>query len=184
VFVHSMNDNRMPRLKATDKLFLPTIRKLIEPRGGKHPRDGIDVILFDPIQRMTGGANQSQSHEMDALLDTAAILQNEGLTTLWCHHNNKSSGDSDNDPDSMTGTQRFSGDADAICSVWKVRDFDDHNPRRIKERNFDWEVRSGGIPAGRGVRTQPRTDNPDQARVEYAEQFAGDGRDEADNPLF
>ena len=188
VFVHTLNDDKLPRMKMDDPDFLPHLQRLIQPvERGPDKRPGIDVILFDPVQRMTGKANQSQSNEMDPLFDACGVLQNDGLTTILCHHNNKASGKSERDPDSMTGTQRFSGDADAIASVWYDDEYmkDDRNPHKIKERNFDWEVRSGGIPVGRGVRVRPADDNPERMAIEYVEQHGPQSTaDVAHQPAF
>lgn len=169
VYYHSMQKNRMPRMKTTDKNFLPSIQTMIQATS---KRPAIDVILFDPIQRMTGVANQSQSHEMEALLDACAVLQNDGLTTIMCHHNNKASGKSERDSDSMTGTQRFSGDADSICSVWYDPAFmvDDHNDQRTKQRNFDWTLRSG-VANGRAIEVRSAVESPALMDITYREQF-------------
>jgi hypothetical protein len=85
----------------------------------------------------------------------------------------------------MSGTQRFSGDADAICSVWHSGDMiEDHNPDKIKERNYDWTTR--GRPVfGRGIRVKPTAANPDLMDIEYCPQFgAHDGGEDDDGPAF
>lgn len=176
-FTAGIADGQRPRAKVQAKGFLDDIRRDAEVCNAS-------VIAFDPIQRMTGAANVSQSHEMDVILDAFDQLQRDGYTVVACHHNNKASGKAEKDADAMTGTQRFSGDPDAVCSVWyddRVM-IDDDNPQRKKQRNFSWTLRNGAA-AGRSITVQPSAAAPELLAVSFDQPITaatGDG----DEPEF
>lgn len=161
-YTYGIGNNRLPRLKVTDKNFKPSIYRAIEDAGA-------EVIAFDPIQRITGEGNLDKSNEMDLLLDFFAELQNAGVTVIACHHNNKASGSNSRDPNAMVGTQRFSGDADSICSVWHDKSImvADDNADGRKQRNFTWTLRNGTARGG-SVETIPDKDNDHLIHVEFS----------------
>lgn len=138
-FYH-LADNVLPRLRV-DKDFLPLV-------GGVAADAGADVIMFDPLQRMTGGSNSDKSYEMDPILDAFAELQSAGFTIVYAHHNTKA-GRNTPDPYSMTGTQRFGADADSICSLFTPKNSTfDNEELGQKERNFSWTLRNGYARGG------------------------------------
>lgn len=147
-----MADNQFPRLRVSQKGFSAEVLAVAAEAEA-------DVVVFDPLQRMLGSANANQAHEIDALLSTFEDLQHHGYTVASAHHNNKSERDAKGGH-AMTGSQRFSGDPDAICSLWfdKNNMIDDDNPQQIKQRNFSWELRSGTAP-GRSVTVRPSEAN-------------------------
>ena len=107
---------------------------------------------------------------MDVLLDFFAELQNQGITVIACHHNNKASGANSRDPNAMVGTQRFSGDADSICSVWhdKAAMVQDDNTDGIKQRNFTWTLRNGSA-GGRSISAFPDDVDEHLVHIEFDE---------------
>ena len=114
------------------------------------------MIAFDPLQRLTGSGDLNQANEIDAMLDFFAELQNQGLTVLACHHNNKAGGSGSKHARAMTGSQRFGADPDSICSVWHDPDgcCPDDNPQLMKQRNFSWLLRDGAAK-GRSITVVP-----------------------------
>lgn len=136
-FVYKIVDGELPRLKIGSDDFRSTVLRAIDATRA-------DVVAFDPLQRLTGAADLNSANELEALLDFFAELQNQGLTVLSCHHNNKAAGSSARHASAMTGSQRFAADADSICSVWwdDACGSDDNEDRR-KTRNFSWTLRNG-----------------------------------------
>lgn len=149
-----MADNAFPRLRVSQKGFSAEVLAIAQEAQA-------DVVLFDPIQRLLGSANANQAHEIDVLLSTFEDLQHHGFTVVSAHHNNKTDRDAKGGH-AMTGSQRFSGDPDAICSLWYDKNtmLPDDNPQQIKQRNFSWELRSGTAP-GRSVTVRPSEANPE-----------------------
>ncbi|MCW0193369.1 MAG: AAA family ATPase, partial [Rhodococcus sp.] len=164
--VFGVGDKKLPRLKISDPSYRAIILRAIE-------ESKCDVVIFDPIQKMTGGADLAKAHEIDPLLDTFNMLQSGGLTVIYSHHNNKAERDV-RDAYGMSGSQRFGADADSICSVYHDAKnmIDDHNPGGIKQRNLVWELRNG-ICAGRSITATPDLTDPDFMHVEYGEPLYG-----------
>lgn len=78
----------------------------------------IQVFLLDPVRRATGYADLNSEQEVRPLLNFFARLQDEGITVVTCHHDNKTASRSGGgDPLGMTGAGSFAGDADTIVSV-------------------------------------------------------------------
>jgi hypothetical protein len=163
LYVYRVADRVMPRLKMQSAGFVAEIRRAIEESGA-------EVVAFDPIQRMTGGANIDKAHEMEPVLDMFHQLQSSGLTVIYTHHDIKSATKGAADAYNMAGTQRFGADADAICNVYydpKVM-IEDENMGGIKQRNFAWTLRNG-VAIGRSVTASPDPTDPDFMHVTYAE---------------
>lgn len=176
-FTMNIADGERPRVKIHQQGFLDRIRE-------DASQCEADVIMFDPVQRMTGKANVSQAHEMDEILDAFDQLMHDGYTVLALHHNNKASGKAEKDADAMTGTQRFSGDPDAVCSVWYDGGVmvDDDNPERKKQRNFSWTLRNGAA-AGRSITVLPDSANPELMVVRFDQPITA-GTGDGDEPEF
>lgn len=173
---YHIGDALLPRLKV-DTNFLPYVRQLAEAHRA-------DVVAFDPIQRMTGGASQDRANEMDPLLDAYGQLQADGYTVIYCHHNNKAHGKGAADPDAMTGTQRFSGDADSILSLWHGKGcVADDNPHRVKQRNWTFTLRNGAAN-GRSVSVEPDPENDLLMRVKFDAMIAEEGEDDDSFPAL
>lgn len=131
-----MGDNEMPRWRVTHDDSWDQLCRWVDEAEP-------DVLLVDPVQRVTGSLNVSQSHEMDALLDTFDRAQKDlGLTVAFCHHNRK--GSNSPDGDNQVGTQRFSGDPDSMCSIYKPDSIEDYSG--TKKRNMHWTLRNGDAP--------------------------------------
>ena len=158
--IYGVADRTRPRLKMQDKGFVAEIRNAVEEAEA-------EVIMFDPMQRMTGGANADKAHEMEPILDVFSSLQSAGLTVVYTHHDTKSGGN-DIAAYNMSGSQRFGADADSICSLIydpKVMIPDD-NPGGLKQRNFIWELRSGATQ-GRSITASPDIRDPEFMHVDF-----------------
>lgn len=165
--VYKIADGEMPRLKGTDPAFLSLIRSVADDAEA-------DVLVFDPLQRMTHGSNMDKSDEMNPILDAFAELASEGRAIVFSHHNNKA-GRNVADPYAMTGTQRFGADVDTVCSLYRPHEaVEDDNPDGIKERNFSWTLRNGFAPS-RSVRTEPHPDNPHLMVVRFGDPITAGG---------
>lgn len=160
-FTYHLGDGTIPRMRISDTL-IDTVRRAADECGA-------EILAFDPVQRMTGAADQAKSNEMDPLLDMFATLQQEGYTVIFSHHNNKAGGKASRDANAMTGTQRFSGDPDTLCSVWWDKPMvGDDNPDRMKQRNVTWELRNGAA-TGRSFTLRPNPDNDALVKITFDE---------------
>lgn len=176
LFTYHLGDGTIPRMRVNEGL-LDTVRAAAYEAEAQ-------VLAFDPIQRMTGGADQAKSNEMDPLLDAFATLQQEGFTVIFSHHNNKASGKASRDANAMTGTQRFSGDPDSLVSVWHDSScmVPDTNTDLIKQRNFTFELRNGAA-RGRSFTLRPDPDNPERVKVTYDELINPDNLNVGDDEV-
>lgn len=160
--VMNMADNNFPRLRITDKGFQAEVLATAAEAEA-------DVVLIDPAQRMLGGANANLTHEINALFEMAEALQDAGRAVCLAHHNNKSDRDAKGGH-GATGSQRFSGDPDAICSLWydKNNMVEDDNVMGVKQRNFSWELRSG-VARSRGITVRPSEANSELLIAEFGD---------------
>lgn len=71
----------------------------------------MDVLMLDPWQRITAGADESSSSETAAMWDEVFRIRKEtGCTILIIHHMRK---DGELTPDAIRGSSRFRGEVDA-----------------------------------------------------------------------
>lgn len=158
--IYGVADRTRPRLKMQDQGFVSQIRRAVEEAEA-------EVIMFDPMQRMTGGANTDKSYEMEPILDMFSQLQGSGLTVIYTHHDVKSGGNNVA-AYNMSGSQRFGADADSVCSL--IYDpktmIPDDNSAGIKQRNFVWTLRSGATQ-GRSITASPNVRDPEHMDVTY-----------------
>ena len=177
-FTYHLGDGTIPRMRVVEGL-IDTVRQAAEECEAR-------VLAFDPIQRMTGGADQAKSNEMDPLLDMFAQLQAEGYTVIFSHHNNKASGKGSRDANAMSGTQRFAADPDTLCSIWHDKFMiADDNPDMVKQRNVTWELRNGAA-SGRSFTMRPNPDNDALVKITFDEMLTSDAYDDdpAEAPLI
>lgn len=72
---------------------------------------GVDVLMLDPWQRITAGADESSSSETAGMWDEIFRIRKEtGATILIIHHMRK---DAELTPDAIRGSSRFRGEVDA-----------------------------------------------------------------------
>lgn len=158
--VLGLGDGKRPRLKATDREFIPSIRRAVEESGA-------EVVVFDPVQRMTGSGSLDKTHEIEPLLDAFAQLADD-ITVIFAHHNNKTSRN-EASPYSMAGSQRFGADVDSILSMYhddKVM-LPDYNETGTKQRGMKWELRNG-VCEPYMITSTPHTINPDHAAIKFS----------------
>lgn len=166
LYVYGLVNGELPRLKIQQDSFKGDVLRFIDQTHAK-------VIAFDPLQRLTGSADIDKVNELDYLLDFFAELQNDGITVISSHHNNKSSGPGASHPNAMAGSQRFGADVDAVCSI--IHDpkimLPDDNQDRVRQRNFSWTLRNGSA-ATRGITVQPHVMNPALMDIQFHPPFA------------
>jgi len=79
---------------------------------------GIQVVMLDPIRRATGSIDMNDEQEVRRMLGFFERLNDEGITVIATHHDNKSFAKvGGGDPLGMTGSGAWSGDPDTILSV-------------------------------------------------------------------
>ena len=109
---------------------------------------GCTAFLFDPIRRGVGAVDMNSEGEVRPILNFFERVQNEGITVIATHHDNKQ-GERHGGGDSieMTGSGAFGGDADAIVSVALPKGFDLQNPAR----NLHFLLRNAPSPSPRSM---------------------------------
>ena len=136
--------------------YTPTSRPLIIAGNTKAEdellRETVDsnihCILFDPVRRMMGEADMNAEHEVRRVLAFFERLNNEGITVIACHHDNKAGArGGSNSPISMTGSGAFGGDPDTIVSV----EVPYGETQESHKRNLRFTLRNGMDPSPRGM---------------------------------
>lgn len=109
----------------------------------------VQVAVFDPVRRlMKAGQSMNDEDSVRAPLQFFESLQNEGITVVFCHHDNKGSAKSGGgDALDMTGSGAWAGDADSILSVALPKGERRQNPRR----NIHFLLRNAPSPDPRGM---------------------------------
>lgn len=117
-------------------------------------KNDINVFLLDPIRRIMGDGDLNSEKDVRAVLSFLERLQDNGITTIAVHHDNKTAArQHDGDPLSMTGSGAFSGDPDSILSVWNPSGDPDSLQRNVRFtlRNGEsvlprgWQMTSKGL---------------------------------------
>lgn len=100
-----------PRLKAGDRKSEDgVLRELLAA--------GVQVFYLDPIRRATGAVNLNDEKDVRPLLEFFERVQNNGITVVTVHHDNKAAARSGGGSEmGMTGSGAFAGDFDSIVSV-------------------------------------------------------------------
>jgi hypothetical protein len=133
-------------------------------------RAGIQVVLFDPLRRMMpAGLSLNDEDSARHALSFFESLQNEGITVIFTHHDNKQGARADADETSMTGSGAWAGDADTIIGVTRVKG----EPRHSGKRNINFLLRNAPSPAPRGMQMME-----DTARILYSPDPFGVGEAE------
>lgn len=161
-----------------------TLTPLIRPKiraGDKAEEDrllsiltgsGVQVLLLDPIRRATGSIDMNDESEVRKMLGFFERLNNEGITVIATHHDNKTSARSGGgDPLGMTGSGAWSGDPDTIVSV-ELPKGDKLNSS--KRRNVVFTLRNAPSITPRGFEMH------DDGHIIYSTVPHGAGFDEAD----
>lgn len=109
----------------------------------------VQVFCLDPIRRATGSADLNSEKDVRPLLNFFARLQDNGITVISCHHDNKTySRQGGGDPLGMTGVGAFAGDADTIVSVSLPKGVTIEEP----VRNLRFTTRNAPTIGSRGMR--------------------------------
>jgi hypothetical protein len=113
-------------------------------------RAGVQVVLMDPVRRlMKAGSSMNDEDSVRYPLAFFESLQNEGITVIFTHHDNKGSAKSGGgDALDMTGSGAWAGDADSILSVSLPKGVRREDPTR----NLHFLLRNGPSPTPRGFR--------------------------------
>jgi 5S rRNA maturation endonuclease (ribonuclease M5) len=108
----------------------------------------VQVFFLDPIRRATGAVDLNSEEAVRPLLDFFARLQDNGITVVTTHHDNKTyARQGGGDPLGMTGTGAFAGDADTVVSVSLPRGSSIEDPRR----NLHFLLRNAPSVSPRGM---------------------------------
>lgn len=130
---------------------------------------GVQVVLIDPIRRITGAIDMNAEGEVRHTLGFFERMQNEGITVVATHHDNKEGAKAGGgDPLTMTGSGAWSGDADTIVSVQVPKGHDQESPRR----NLRFLLRNAPAIGARAMEMQ------DDGTILYSPEPAGDWNDE------
>lgn len=138
---------------------------------------GVQIVLVDPIRRALGpGMDMNSEADVRALLGFFERLQDEGITVVATHHDNKAAmKHGGGDPYGMTGSGAFAGDADTIVSLSVPRGDTIDSPRR----NLAFLSRNAASPGARGMAIQ------EDGHLKYATTPYGDGHDDVpDEPVI
>lgn len=126
----------------------------------------VQIFLLDPIRRATGAVDINTEKDVRPLLDFAARLQDNGVTVIFTHHDNKASVRSGGgDTSGMTGSGAFAGDADTLVTVSLPKG------RRLEDpqRNIHFLLRNAPSPAPRGMEMS------EEGKLIYSTEPYGDG---------
>lgn len=129
-----------PRLRAGDTKAEALFRSQAVEAGAQ-------VVLIDPIRRGTGAIDMNSEGEVRAMLDFCASLQDEGITVIATHHDNKTAArNRGGDPTDMTGSGAWAGDPDTIISI-ELPPGENH--RTSVRRNMNFTLRNSPAIGGR-----------------------------------
>lgn len=134
-----------PHIRATDEKSQKTFRENLLVNS-------VQVVLFDPIRRATGAIDMNSEQEVRHMLGFFETLQDEGITVIATHHDNKEGAKAGGgDAVSMTGSGAWAGDPDTIISVAipKGQTIDSPN------RNLHFTLRNAPSPGVRGMTMEP-----------------------------
>lgn len=108
---------------------------------------GVQVVLFDPVRRALGSLDPNSEKDIRYLLGFFERLQDEGITVIFVHHDNKAAAKAGGtDSTSMTGSGAFAGDADTLVHVGVPKGHELASPYR----NLHFDTRNAETPSSRG----------------------------------
>jgi len=109
---------------------------------------GVQVFMLDPIRRAMGTLNMNAEDDVRKLLSFFERLQDEGISVVTVHHDNKDSARSKGgDPIGMTGSGGWAGDFDSIVSVSIPKGMTMQDPKR----NLTFTLRNAPSIGDRGM---------------------------------
>lgn len=152
-----------PRLQAGNpKSEDPIIRNLLEAQT--------NVVVLDPVRRAIGFADPNAENEVRKMLRFAERLNDEGMSVVMVHHDNKEGSKSGGgNPDNMTGSGAWAGDVDGIISVSLPKG----EPRDTgTRRNLHFLLRNAPSPGPRGFVLNGT--KPDYSLTAFSEAEEGD----------
>ena len=131
-----------PHFVAGDKIMEDKIIKALLD-------EGIQIVLVDPIRRATGPIDMNSEQEVRVMLNFFQRMNNEGITVVATHHDNKDSGRARGGTAlGMTGSGAFAGDPDTIVSI-ELPAGQDWNTST--KRNLHFTLRNSPPIAARGM---------------------------------
>ena len=165
-FIAKSAGRNLPLLLSNFGTYSPLIRPKLTAGNTKEEdklltnlvENDVNIILIDPIRRAVGEADINAEHEIRKMLAFFQRLQDEGITVVATHHDNKE-GDKHGggDPSYMTGSGALAGDPDTIVSVSRVSG----DGRDSTRRNLTFTLRNSPPIGRRGVRVT------DEGGIEY-----------------
>ena len=130
-----------PRLRADDKAEQDRVLAALVDAG-------VQVFLLDPVRRAMGTLNSNAEEDVRKLLAFFERLQDEGITVVTVHHDNKESARAKGgDPIGMTGSGAWAGDFDTIISISIPKGMALKDPKR----NLTFTLRNAPSIGDRGM---------------------------------
>lgn len=141
--------------------------------------NGVQVVLIDPVRRAMGMADMNAENEVRKMLHFFQRLNDEGITVVATHHDNKEAGKSGGgDPFGMTGSGAWAGDADAIVSIALPKGYSLEDPKR----DIHFLLRNAPSPGPRGM--EIKKDGQIVYQVDpWTDDKVDDSDDEGDVPI-
>lgn len=138
-------------------------------------KSGAQVVLIDPVRRAIGTSDMNSEAEVRPMLRFFESLQDEGLTVVATHHDNKASARAGGgDPTSMTGSGAWYGDPDTIVSITVPRGETYKSPRR----NLEFLLRNSPSIPPRGMSIS------EDGKISYSEAHGYQEEGEDDQPAI
>lgn len=133
---------------------------------------GVQVVLFDPLRRMTGGADMNDEKDMRKVLGFFERINDLGVTVVYSHHDGKEAARSrGGEALGMTGSGAIAGDPDSIVSIALPRGEKWGESTRM---NLNFLLRNAPSPEPRGMEIH------ETGRISYQDE--PHGQDEDDSP--
>lgn len=98
--------------------------------------NNVQVVVVDPIRRAMGDGDLNSEQDVRRLLKFFERLQDEGITVIATHHDNKASSKGYAGMSAMTGSGAWAGDADTVVDVWLPKGDPEKSVRRNLTFNF------------------------------------------------
>lgn len=156
-FIAKSAGRNLPLLLSNFGTYSPLVRPKLTAGNTKEEdklltnlvENDVNIVLLDPIRRAVGEADINAENEIRKMLSFFQRLQDEGITVVATHHDNKE-GDKHGggDPSYMTGSGALAGDPDTIVSVSRVSG----DGRDSARRNLSFTLRNSPPIGRRGVR--------------------------------
>jgi hypothetical protein len=136
---------------------------------------GIQVMLLDPIRRAVGMADLNAENEVRRMLMFFERLNNEGITVVAVHHDNKEGAKAGGgNAINMTGSGAWAGDPDTIVSI----EIPKGETTESAHRNLRFMLNHAPSPGTRGMKIS----DGDNQQISYSLDGWGEHEEKDDEP--